>query len=90
MLKESKVTKESLNFQDNYVTVGTKDEGNLLETVTKEIKDKGLAHQKNYMEDEEQHSSAMLTNLDGELKLLEEWLINPKIEEYCTKATDIV
>jgi hypothetical protein len=37
---------------------------------------------------EEQHSDIMLTDYDEELRLLEEWLINPKIEGDCIVVAD--
>ena len=39
--------------------------------------------------DEEEHSYVMLTELDKDLRLMEEWLINPKIEEDCIKVVDM-
>jgi hypothetical protein len=43
-------------------------------------------YEDNHKENEEvekKHSNTMLTDYDEELRLLEEWLVNPKIEEEC-------
>jgi hypothetical protein len=50
-----------------------------------------LVYEYNHKEDkeiEEQHLDAMPTNYDEELKLLEEWLVNPGVEKDYTEIAN--